>query len=292
MDRRRRLTVKSIESVGVVDAPDNPPAAITFWKRKRTFTQEERDAAAASGAAMPDGGYPILNAQHLRDAIQSFGRAKNPQAVKQHIIRRARKLGLEDLLPEDWATKDAPSGAGQEGEPMADEPEEQEPIEVEKVEEAVAAETAEPAEPVEDGLEKRLQDFEKQLETVRLEKEAAEAALAEEVNKRRDLEWVEKAKPLEPLLGPDMAPVLRKLSDAAPEEYTKLEGALTAALGKFDLAKVLTEVGTDGSAPEPIQDRDRWVREFRKLHPDVSVKEARGRFWAEHPEAKQKSREA
>jgi hypothetical protein len=51
---------------------------------------------------MQDGSYPIANEQDLRNAIQSFGRASDPAAVKRHIIRRARALGSVKLLPEDW----------------------------------------------------------------------------------------------------------------------------------------------------------------------------------------------
>lgn len=70
---------------------------------KREFSQEERDRLARSGAAMPDGSYPIQNASDLRNAIQAYGRAKNPEAVRRHIIKRARVLGLTRLLPEGWA---------------------------------------------------------------------------------------------------------------------------------------------------------------------------------------------
>ena len=69
---------------------------------KRDFSQDERDRAARSGHAMPDGSYPINTAADLRNAIQAIGRAKNPAAVRRHIMRRARALGLTRLLPEDW----------------------------------------------------------------------------------------------------------------------------------------------------------------------------------------------
>ena len=69
---------------------------------KRDFSTAERRRAASSGAAMPDGSYPIKTEQDLRNAIQAFGRASNPGAVKEHIKRRARSLGLTDLLPDNW----------------------------------------------------------------------------------------------------------------------------------------------------------------------------------------------
>lgn len=69
---------------------------------KREISTQERERLASRGAAMPDGSYPIATVQDLRNAIQSFGRAKNPAAVKRHIIRRARALGAIKELPESW----------------------------------------------------------------------------------------------------------------------------------------------------------------------------------------------
>lgn len=69
---------------------------------KREVSTQERERLASRGAAMPDGSYPIATVQDLRNAIQSFGRAKNPAAVKRHIIRRARALGAIKELPESW----------------------------------------------------------------------------------------------------------------------------------------------------------------------------------------------
>lgn len=75
---------------------------------RRTFTADERKNAAKKGAAMPDGSFPILNESDLRNAIHAIGRAKDPAAAKAHIKKRARALGLTDLLPEDWRDGDPP----------------------------------------------------------------------------------------------------------------------------------------------------------------------------------------
>lgn len=69
---------------------------------KRDYGTEARRRMAESGAAMPDGSYPIRDEADLRNAIQAVGRAKNYEAARRHIIRRARALGLTSLLPEDW----------------------------------------------------------------------------------------------------------------------------------------------------------------------------------------------
>lgn len=69
---------------------------------ERSFTQDQRDKLAKSGAAMSDGSFPIETKGDLRNAIQAFGRAGNKTAVKRHILKRARALGATDMLPEDW----------------------------------------------------------------------------------------------------------------------------------------------------------------------------------------------
>lgn len=82
---------------------DNPDAEVT----KRQFTAEQRRDAADSGAAMPDGSFPIKNVQDLKNAIHAIGRAKNPEKAKAHIKARARALGKENLIPDSWKSADA-----------------------------------------------------------------------------------------------------------------------------------------------------------------------------------------
>jgi hypothetical protein len=69
----------------------------------RDVSPKERKRLADEGNAMPDGSYPIANEEDLRNAIQAIGRAKDPDAVKAHIKKRARALGKEDLIPEGWS---------------------------------------------------------------------------------------------------------------------------------------------------------------------------------------------
>lgn len=81
-----------------------------FWKgtfdpsgfQKRDYRTAQRRRMASQGQAMPDGSFPIANRTDLANAIQSIGRASNPAAAKEHIKRRARALGLTDMLPENW----------------------------------------------------------------------------------------------------------------------------------------------------------------------------------------------
>lgn len=71
-----------------------------------------RRKAAAKGQAMPDttgsgGRFPITNRDTLQRAIQAVGRAKGGEAgrnaVRRHIMRRAKALGLSNLIPDNWA---------------------------------------------------------------------------------------------------------------------------------------------------------------------------------------------
>ena len=79
------------------------------WLAKRDFTQSQRDAAADTGAAMPDGSFPIKNGEDLDNAIHLAGNAKDPAAARSHIKRRASALGMEDKIPDTWKA----SGAGE-----------------------------------------------------------------------------------------------------------------------------------------------------------------------------------
>lgn len=66
-----------------------------------------RQKAEARGAAMPGGRFPIRNRADLAKAIQAVGRASGGEegrkAVRRFIIKRARALGLTNMLPDNWA---------------------------------------------------------------------------------------------------------------------------------------------------------------------------------------------
>lgn len=69
---------------------------------KADFSEKERKKLAKKKEAMPDGSYPIRNASDLSNAIQAFGRAKDPAKTKAWIKKRAKALGKEDMLPDTW----------------------------------------------------------------------------------------------------------------------------------------------------------------------------------------------
>ena len=74
---------------------------------KKDYSDKERQMLARRDMALPDGSFPIVTAADLRNAIQAVGRASNYSKARNHIIRRAKALNREDLLPEEWKPKSA-----------------------------------------------------------------------------------------------------------------------------------------------------------------------------------------
>lgn len=66
------------------------------------ISRRVRKKLASEGKALPDGSFPIRNVQDLKNAISSYGLAKNKAAAKRHIMKRARGLGKTDLIPDKW----------------------------------------------------------------------------------------------------------------------------------------------------------------------------------------------
>jgi hypothetical protein len=81
---------------------------------KRMYSEEDRAKMTEGGEALPDGSYPIKDEEDLKNAIQAFGRAKDKEAAKAHIMKRAKDLGMEEMIPENW-------GDGMDGEKSANE---------------------------------------------------------------------------------------------------------------------------------------------------------------------------
>jgi hypothetical protein len=82
----------------ICEAPDLP-----YW---HFLSQDERDKAAASGAAMPDGSYPVLTCDgdnSVDTAIHAVGRGSaGHDAIRKHIITRAKSLGCSAKIPDNW----------------------------------------------------------------------------------------------------------------------------------------------------------------------------------------------
>lgn len=105
-----------INEISLVDRPANKSARVVLAKRaeepeiwwdisefeKRDFSAAERRSDAKSGAALPDGSFPIHNASDLHNAMVLAGKAKDPAKAKAHIRSRARALGLTDKLSDSY----------------------------------------------------------------------------------------------------------------------------------------------------------------------------------------------
>jgi hypothetical protein len=70
------------------------------------ITQDERDKAAKSGAARPDGSYPVLACtgdNSVDSAIHAVGMGgADHDTIREHIITRAKSLGCASKIPDNW----------------------------------------------------------------------------------------------------------------------------------------------------------------------------------------------
>jgi hypothetical protein len=67
------------------------------------YDTDDRKRMASSGEAMPDGSYPVADAEDLDNAIHAVGRGgADHDAIRAHIIKRAQALGLSSKIPDDW----------------------------------------------------------------------------------------------------------------------------------------------------------------------------------------------
>ena len=88
------------------DEADDIDAEVADLALKRMYDDETRDKMAEAGEARSDGSFPIADEDDLKNAIQAYGRAKDKEAAKAHIMKRAAELGMEDMIPEDWSEKE------------------------------------------------------------------------------------------------------------------------------------------------------------------------------------------
>jgi hypothetical protein len=110
---KRIMRAFKMNEISAVDRPAQAGARMTIMKRddsadeywKRDFTSDQRDHLASTGAALPDGSFPISTTADLKNAIHAIGRAKDPAKAKAHIISRAKSLGATSMLPDGWVAK-------------------------------------------------------------------------------------------------------------------------------------------------------------------------------------------
>jgi len=64
------------------------------------YSDEQRMELADKGFALSDGSYPIKDLKDLKNAIMAYGRAKDQSRTAKFIVKRAKALGAEDLIPD------------------------------------------------------------------------------------------------------------------------------------------------------------------------------------------------
>lgn len=96
-------------SAETVKTDGTPPqlvvnVAVTATEAAKADTSAAgRREAAGEGAALPDGSYPIKTKADLRKAIKAVGRGgADHNKIRAHIIKRAKALGLEAMVPANW----------------------------------------------------------------------------------------------------------------------------------------------------------------------------------------------
>lgn len=120
-----RYTADPVE-ISLVDLPCLPSATFeivksdgtiekrAFAMHKTNYSDAEREKMAEDGKAMPDGSYPIANKDDLENAIRAAGRAKDKEKVQAFIMRRAKDLDAEDMIPESWTKTEKAASADDE----------------------------------------------------------------------------------------------------------------------------------------------------------------------------------
>jgi hypothetical protein len=94
-------------------ASSETPQGRSWDTATEKYDANTRREMANSGLAMPDGSYPVADAEDLHHAIRAVGRGRHDShdAIRRHIIARAGALGMEDAIPGDWSADGKLEGA-------------------------------------------------------------------------------------------------------------------------------------------------------------------------------------
>jgi DNA-binding ferritin-like protein len=106
MDMMREYVDEVPEVAMISSGAEHNFEAFSALTELAKFTKEEREELAKEGKAMPDGSYPIRNEEDLKNAVSTYGLGKSAKKdIRAHIIKRAKELNKEDLIPENWMSK-------------------------------------------------------------------------------------------------------------------------------------------------------------------------------------------
>jgi len=85
-------------------ASSENPAPADYDTASEKYDAAHRRQLADSGVALPDGSYPVADAEDLHHAIRAVGRGRHDshETIRRHIIARAHALGMDDAIPDTW----------------------------------------------------------------------------------------------------------------------------------------------------------------------------------------------
>lgn len=313
------------KSVDLVDNPADEHARIAIWKRdtttvandstttntfhldfsgreeeeieKRTFSAEQRRTLAKKGHALPDGSFPIVNRDDLSNAIQAFGRAKDKEKAKRHIIKRARALGATEMLPDSWSIKKKegamPDTLDEDVRKSLDEDVQAYITDLETKLEGAAGQnpsstdTNDDPSPItkRDDLPEDVREYiakqDSALEKVSKALETTNETLASEVEKREIREWTDRFDELDTLQFEDRDDVIknfRELAKQSPDLAEKQFSALKKANEQASEGSLFAELGSEGSPPAAGSAEAEMEKVVKSVQEDQEVDETEA--WA------------
>lgn len=88
-----------------------------YWVKEAKYSSDDMKSMVSKGQAMKNASgepsYPIADISDLKKAIRAVGRGKaGHDAIRRHIIKRAKALGAMNLIPDNWSS----SGSNKESE--------------------------------------------------------------------------------------------------------------------------------------------------------------------------------
>lgn len=232
---------------------------------KRTFSADERRAAASSGAALPDGSFPIQNRSDLANAIQAIGRAKDRGKAMAHIKARAKALGATSMLPDSW-------GSGTVNKEEHDMSEGTVPVRKEDG----SLDLSSLAPDAREFWEEEVRKADELKERV----EKAEAMARKAEDELRTKEYILKAEGLSHVApAQDLAPILKEAAEKMDaESFEKLGEILAAAEEKVSKGGLFTEFGSaargEGSGGDAWEKIEKMAGELVEKSTDLSHAQA------------------
>lgn len=254
---------------------------------KRSVSTSERKNLADKGEANSDGSFPIASKGDLKNAIQAFGRSKNPGKTKALIIRRAKALGATSMLPESWnVSKSTDDNEG--GAPV----ETPTPVPIRKEDgswdfSGVPAE----ARPYYESLLKQADDTAAELEATKEKLQKADETTATLAEALKTREFIAKAETELPNVGPSdkVALILKAASESFDEDtFTELQTILKANNEKIATGDLFAELGRtsrgedaqpSSAYQEAVAKADEIVAKGDGVAKDVAL----GMVWEQNP---------